>query len=115
MRKTMMFLSLLAVLAFAYGCAEPTDTAPADPDASQSSDEAAQNDGETEAAFAGLPEEDREAAQQQKICPVSGELLGSMNTPYKVNVKDRDVFLCCQGCEGAIKEDPDTYLAKLVE
>ncbi len=116
MRKTMMFLSLLAVLAFAYGCTEPTDTPPADPDASESSDDdAAQNQSEIEAALAALPEEDREAAREQKICPVSGVLLGSMKTPCKVTVKGREVFLCCSGCEGTIKDDPDTYLAKLDE
>ncbi len=116
MRKTMMFLSLLAVLAFAYGCADSTDTPPADPDASESNgDEAAQGNSEIEAAIAELPEADQEAARAQKICPVSGEPLGSMGTPCKVTVKDREVFLCCKGCEGAIEEDPDTYLAKLDE
>ncbi len=115
MRKTMMFLSLLAVLAFAYGCAESTDTPPADPEDSQSSDEAAQGNSEIEAAIAAMPEADQEAARAQKICPVSGEPLGSMGTPCKVTVKDREVFLCCSGCEDAIKDDPDTYLTKLDE
>jgi len=65
--------------------------------------------------LADLPDEERAAAVEQKICPVSGELLGSMGAPIKVTVKDREVFLCCAGCEGAITEDPDKYLAKLDE
>ncbi len=54
-------------------------------------------------------------AEKQKVCPVSGEPLGSMGMPYKVTVKGREVFLCCQGCEGEIKENPDKYLARLDE
>lgn len=70
---------------------------------------------ETPEGLAELADEDRAAAVKQKICPVSGELLGSMGAPVKVTVKDREVFLCCAGCEGAITEDPDKYLAKLDE
>ncbi len=66
-----------------------------------------------EDALATLSPADRELAEKQKVCPVSGEPLGSMGTPYKVTVKDREVFLCCAGCESRIKENPDQYLAKL--
>jgi hypothetical protein len=51
--------------------------------------------------------------EKQKVCPVGGAELGSMGTPVKVRVKDRDVFLCCAGCKDALLEDPDTFLAKL--
>jgi hypothetical protein len=64
-------------------------------------------------ALAKLSAADRELAEKQKICPVSGEPLGAMGTPYKVTLKDREVFLCCSGCEARIKENPDEYLAKL--
>ncbi len=63
--------------------------------------------------LAKLSEADRAVAEKQKVCPVSGEPLGSMGVPVKVTVKDRDVFLCCEGCKSAILDDPDTYLAKL--
>jgi hypothetical protein len=66
-------------------------------------------------ALAELSEEDRALAEKQKICPVSGQPLGSMGKPYKVTVQDRVVFLCCQGCEEAVKSEPDKYLAKLDE
>jgi hypothetical protein len=57
--------------------------------------------------------EDRELIAKQKICPVTGQALGSMGDPVKVVVKGRTVFLCCSGCEAAIKKDPDKYLARL--
>lgn len=66
-----------------------------------------------EEALAKLSPADRELAEKQKVCPVSGEPLGAMGPPYKVTVKDREVFLCCPGCESKIKENPDEYLAKL--
>jgi hypothetical protein len=63
--------------------------------------------------LAELSEADRALAEKQKVCPVTGEPLGSMGAPVKITVKDRTVFLCCSGCEAAIKKDPDKYLAKL--
>ncbi len=67
------------------------------------------------AALAELAPEDRAAAEAQGICPVSNEKLGSMGKPYAVEVKGRKVFLCCQGCEDALRSDPDKYLAILDE
>lgn len=71
--------------------------------------------GEYAEALAKLSPEDQALAEKQKVCPVSGEPLGSMGTPVKITVKDREVFLCCSGCEDAIKKEPDKYLAKLPE
>jgi YHS domain-containing protein len=65
--------------------------------------------------MAKLSPEDRALAEKQKTCPVSGALLGTMDMPYKMTVKGKDVFLCCKGCEGEIEKDPDKYLAKLEE
>ncbi len=50
----------------------------------------------------------------QKICPVTGKLLGSMGTPVKISANDRSIFLCCAGCEDPFREAPEDYLAKLV-
>lgn len=36
----------------------------------------------------------------QKICPVTGEELGSMGEPLKVKVGEQVAFLCCKGCQG---------------
>jgi hypothetical protein len=65
------------------------------------------------AAMAELSEEDRAQAEQQRICPVSQEPLGSMGVPMKVEVAGREVFICCEGCTGPLQEDPETYLANL--
>jgi YHS domain-containing protein len=63
--------------------------------------------------FDKLSEADRAAALAQKICPVSGDKLGEMGTPFKVTVKGRDVFLCCPSCKDDLLKDPDKYFAKL--
>jgi hypothetical protein len=34
----------------------------------------------------------------QEICPISGQKLGSMGVPIKVQVGKESVFLCCKGC-----------------
>jgi YHS domain-containing protein len=63
--------------------------------------------------LAELSVEDRELAKKQRVCPVSGELLGAMGKPFKTTVKGKTVFLCCQGCEHDLNQNPDKYLAKL--
>jgi len=35
----------------------------------------------------------------QQICPVSGEKLGSMGAPVKIQVGDETAYLCCEGCK----------------
>jgi hypothetical protein len=56
---------------------------------------------------------DRALAARQKICPVTGEPLGSMGTPVRVVVEGRIVFLCCDGCKKRLRKEPAKYLAKL--
>jgi hypothetical protein len=56
---------------------------------------------------------DRVLAERQKICPVTKKALGSMGTPMRVVVADRVVFLCCAGCEDALRADSARYLAEL--
>lgn len=60
-----------------------------------------------------LSKADRTAALKQDVCPVTGERLGSMGAPPKVLVNGREVFLCCTGCEEELRNQPETYLAKL--
>ncbi len=60
-----------------------------------------------------LPAEDRELAAQQRICPITGERLGSMGKPYKLIVAGRTLFLCCEGCAGPVKADPAAAFQKL--
>ena len=60
-----------------------------------------------------MPEADQAAAMAQKGCPVSGEHLGEMGVPIKLDVKGTNVFLCCQSCVDKAKASPDEILAKL--
>lgn len=141
MSKINLFLSALAVLAVAValaGCsggeeaaqptapveseagAEPADHDHDDHDSHAGHDHPEHDDADpaVKEALAQLSDEDRAAAEAQKICPVTGEALGSMGKPCKITVttgagEDRTVFLCCGGCESSIKEAPDKYLAKL--
>ena len=52
-------------------------------------------------------------AKKQRICPVTMLPLDSMGGPVPVKLGDRTVFICCKGCEGKLKQDPEKYLAKL--
>jgi hypothetical protein len=65
------------------------------------------------AGLAMLSPADRAIAEKQRVCPVSGEVLGGHDKPYKVTVKGQVVFLCCSACEKQLLANPDQYLAKL--
>jgi Cu(I)/Ag(I) efflux system membrane fusion protein len=65
--------------------------------------------------IAKLAAGDREQALAQRLCPVSGEPLGSMGVPIKVVLKGRPAFLCCKGCENQAKSNPERFLSKLSE
>lgn len=54
---------------------------------------------------------DEPAIARLKLCPVSGEELGSMGGPLKVSRGGSATFLCCQGCLGKLEADPDKYLS----
>lgn len=42
----------------------------------------------------------------QKICPVTGDPLGSMGDPLKVKIGEEEIFLCCQSCtKGQINKE----------
>ncbi len=65
------------------------------------------------AELAKLSPEDAASAEKQHICPVSGEMLGTMGAPIKLDVKGQQVWICCEGCRKELLENPDEYLAKL--
>lgn len=48
----------------------------------------------------------------QGTCPVSGQKLGSMGKPPKVELGDKSLFVCCAGCIEKVKASPDQYLSK---
>jgi hypothetical protein len=64
------------------------------------------------AARAELSPADRRLVEAQEFCPVMPKnRLGCMGKPFKVLVKGRPVFLCCEGCRDAALADPDKTLA----
>jgi len=60
-----------------------------------------------------LPADERTVALKQVVCPVSGKHLGSMKTPFKTTAEGKTFFLCCEGCDEEVKENPKQVLAKL--
>lgn len=110
---------LAASIALAAGCSDSSSQAAHQP-AAHGDDHAGHMHGPIDTgdaaiaeALAQLSPEDRAAARRQKICPVSGEPLGSMGAPVKVHVNGRDVFICCQGCDHALLTEPEKYLGRL--
>ena len=70
-------------------------------------------DAKISAGLAELSAADKVLAEKQKICPVSGEALGLMGAPVKIDVKGQPVFICCGGCKKELLAKPDEFLAKL--
>jgi hypothetical protein len=110
---TVALLGLAVWLGTMAGCGERS--APVDPHEDHDHGAAGDTPSEHAEALAALSPEDRALAAKQRVCPVSGEPLGSMGTPVKVTVEGRDVLLCCQGCVSAVEGDPQKYLDKLPE
>ena len=54
---------------------------------------------------------DNAAIQRQRVCPVTGQLLGSHGQPTKVLIGDHALYLCCAGCLPEVQRRPETYLA----
>jgi Cu(I)/Ag(I) efflux system membrane fusion protein len=50
---------------------------------------------------------------EQEICPVTGSELGSMGDPLPVKLASGQVWICCEGCQTPLAEQPDKYLPKL--
>ncbi|WP_442506374.1 hypothetical protein SH528x_005215 [Novipirellula sp. SH528] len=63
--------------------------------------------------LANFSEEDRKSALKQHFCPISGEMLGVMGKPEKVDVNGQTVWICCDGCKDKLLADPEKYLAKI--
>ena len=126
MRRTVSHLALflIAVVGIAfYGCSNPpTSTTPetraANSKKHEGHDHASANSGgdamaKMEKGLANLSEADRASAMKQHVCPVSGEMLGTMGEPIKVTVKDQEVWICCNGCKDDLLANPDEFLAKI--
>jgi YHS domain-containing protein len=123
LRKSVLCLIVLGIAAVVTGCGSSTSkqdrqkstTAPASADDGHKDhgDATSADQSDIAAGLAKLSDADRALAEKQKTCPVSGESLGKHGKPVKVTVKGQTVFLCCAGCEAAIKKNPEKYLEKL--
>lgn len=85
-----------------------------DPDKAVADDEAQLTEAEQEEirkALEPLSDSDRALAEAQIICPVTEAHLGSMGmgTPIKLKIKDRTVFICCEGCRDGWVSEPEKY------
>jgi len=56
------------------------------------------------------PAADSTPAGAQGVCPVTGKRLGSMGPPVRVSVAGKAVWICCDGCEEALRKAPEEYL-----
>jgi Cu(I)/Ag(I) efflux system membrane fusion protein len=65
------------------------------------------------AELAQLPPTDRRLAEQQVLCPIADQPLGSMGVPQRLELDGEVVFLCCKSCEGKAKEDPKRIANKV--
>jgi hypothetical protein len=66
--------------------------------------------------LARLSPEDRKIAEAQKYCAVENKnRLGGMGVPFKLVLKGKTVFLCCDGCKDDAEKEPDKTLAKAEE
>ena len=107
-------LLVMATTMWLSGCGSSSSVPPPQASQPKHDDHGAHADtAEIAETLAKLAPADKAAAEKQKICPVTGVPLGSMGVPPKVSVNGRDVFLCCERCEDALKEDPEKHLAKL--
>jgi len=65
------------------------------------------------AAIARMPEADRASAAAQRYCPMMGTVrLGAMGVPVKLLINDKQVFVCCKGCQEEAVEHGKETLSK---
>lgn len=62
-------------------------------------------------SFAG--DEIRGDVYSLDVCPVSGEKLGAMGDPIRINYEGRDIRFCCGSCPKLFKADPTKFIAKI--
>lgn len=57
-----------------------------------------------------LSETDRAGIAQQRICPVSGDVLGSKGQIVKVLIGERPLYLCSKDCMAEVRKSPEKFL-----
>lgn len=56
--------------------------------------------------------QNEEELKPQTTCPVMG---GKINKDLYVDADGRRIYVCCKGCIGAVKKNPEKYIEKLEE
>ncbi len=116
MTRNILFLAAVALSVNLYGCSSKSGSEPVATTTAETANHA--GGGDSDKSLPGLAElspEDRASAEQQQICPVSGEALGKMGAPVKIDVKGQPVWICCVHCKDEVMANTDKYLAKLKE
>ncbi len=108
---------IFSVIAAAFsvtGCTySSTPVAPTPPPNAQAKSDASEADmAKIKNALAKLSPEDAVSAEKQHICPVTKEMLGTMGTPLKVDVKGKSIWICCEGCREELLANADKYIAE---
>jgi len=57
-----------------------------------------------------LTEADCEGFRRQRVCPVSGQLLGTERPAIKLYIADYPLYLAGEDCIAAVKQSPEKYL-----
>ena len=127
MKHTIVYSAAVALSLGLYGCGAPAESeSVTQPSSSPAADGSGKHgdhdhgdeDGLTDmekmkAELAKLSPEDAALAEKQHFCPVSGDMLGIMGPPIKIDVNGQQIWICCEGCRESLLENPDEYLAKL--
>ena len=60
-----------------------------------------------------LTQADRDGVSRQRVCPVSGAVLGTTGTIVKLYIADFPLYVAGDDCTGAVKANPERYLPRL--
>jgi multidrug efflux pump subunit AcrA (membrane-fusion protein) len=61
-----------------------------------------------------LPSAEKKLVENQRVCPIQKNVLGSMGVPIKVDIgKGRSLFVCCKSCVAKVQKDPEEALRKI--
>jgi hypothetical protein len=110
--RRLLFVLATPVLALVVGCGATPSTPPPKAGPPETTVPA---DDKVRAALDKLPDADRKIAEDQKLCPITDEELGSMGVPVKVPLDGEVVFVCCKGCVEDAEKDPRGTLKKAAE
>jgi hypothetical protein len=110
--KAFFSIGLIASLAFALAGITSQAQQPMKMDSAVD----AKQEAAIQANLAKLKPEDRKLAEAQKFCAIQTKnRLGTMGVPIKVMIKDKPVFLCCNGCASKAQANPDKTLTSVAD